>query len=110
MILSSLNRSIVIEERTVEKVNGFEKESWTYFKKIFCSVRSLTGKESFYFKAKEIGSSITLEFATNYLDSLESLNSKDFRIKFNNEFFNITDIDNYKFENRILIIKAEKII
>lgn len=105
-----LNKKIVIEKyTTVTTPNGFDKEEWLYHKSVWASINNLFGKE--FYAAKAVQSEMTVEFTIRYSKDLEVLLEKDstklYRISWNKKSFNITFVDNIKYQNEWIKIKAE---
>lgn len=111
MNFEKLNKRITIEKySSTTTVNGFDIEKWIEYKTVWASVNNLYGKE--FWSAKAIQAENTVEFTVRYNKKLEVLNSKDskdYRINFNNRHFNIEFTDNRKYENKYLKIKAIEI-
>lgn len=101
-----LNKKIVIQKlsaKTQDK-DGFEEEIWEEYMAIWSSVNNLFGKE--FYAAKAIQAENTVEFTIRYCKELEELDSKNYRINFNNKVYDITFVDNIKYENKFIKIKA----
>ena len=100
-----LDKIIQIEMySTVQNENGFDEEHWKPFKKAFASINNLYGKE--FWNAKAVQSEKTVEFTLRYDKHLEILDSKNYRILYNKKVYDIQFIDNKKYENTWLKIKA----
>lgn len=107
MNIKNFNNRIIIEKRTITKVNGIRKEVYTDFHKCWCSINSLYGNE--LYKALEIQQQDILNFTIRYSKNLEELNTKDFRIKWKNRIYNIVAIDFYNFNKEKITIKAQEV-
>lgn len=100
-----LNKKITIQKLTkVKSENDFDDEDWIDFKKVWASVNNLFGRE--FWEAKSVKEENTIEFVIRYSQGLSDLDSKKFRIHWNNKVHNITFVDNVKYENKYLKIKA----
>lgn len=86
--------------------DGFAKETWDDHKKPWAKVNGLFGKE--FWEAKKYEAENTVVFTIRY-KSCQDLNIND-RIEFRGKLFNISSIDNVKFLNQELRIKAEVVI
>lgn len=104
-----LNKRITIQQyTTTQNKNGFDVPDWIEYKTVWSSVNNLWGKE--FYAAKAINAENTVEFVVRYSKELDKINSKEYRIFWNDRVFNITFIDNIKYENRWLKIKAIEIV
>lgn len=103
--IGKLNKRITIQKyTTIQNENGFDVEDWIDYKTIWASVNNLWGKE--FYAAKAVQAENTVEFICRYSRDLENIDTKEYRIFWNNRTFNITFVDNIKYENKWLKIKA----
>ena len=100
-----LNKKIEILHvvRTKDKMQA-TVQSLEPFYSCYAYVNGLSGKE--YFEAKERNLQETVNFTIRYIPKLADLNTKDYVIKFRNQIFDLTHIDNYQFNNETLKIFA----
>lgn len=109
MDFSKLNKRITIQKIIpISTKNGFDDEGWVDIKTLWASVNNLWGKE--FWSAKAIEAEKTVEFVVRYSKELEAMDSKKYRIYWNDKVFNITFIDNIKYENKWIKIKAMEVI
>lgn len=110
MKIVELNKRITIQELngTGQNENGFDEEKWIDYKTVWASMNNLWGKE--FYAAKAVQSEATIEFTVRYSKSLESINSKEYRLFWNNRVFNITFLDNIQYANKWLKIKTVEVI
>ena len=80
--------------------NGFEVEDWQNYKTVWASVSNLYGKE--YFEAAATQEQKTVKFTIRYIQNLDT----SMRIMFKGKTYNITFIDNIKYQNKFIEIKA----
>ena len=80
--------------------NGFESELPQEYKTVWASVSNLSGRE--YYQAAAIQAEKTVMFTIRYLSDL----AEDMEILFEGKKYNITSIDNIKYKNRYIEIKA----
>lgn len=80
--------------------NGFETEQLIEFATVWAFVSNIHGNE--YFAAKAVQAENTVKFIIRYLEGLD----QNMKISFNNKKFNITTIDNIKYRNKYIEIKA----
>ena len=100
---------ITIEQLTTERdQDGFEREVWTPYYSNYAYVNKLSGKE--FWAAAEMAAQNTVRFELRYHPQLDSVNSKDFRLIFNNHVFNITNVDNVQFKNETVKISGIEVV
>lgn len=83
--------------------NGFEIEGWQDYKTVWASVSNLHGRE--YFEAAAIQAEKTVKFTIRFINEID----EGMRIKFRDKQYNITSIDNIKYENKFIEIKAMEV-
>lgn len=109
MNIEGLRHRITIQELiTTVNDNGFDEKKWIDYKTIWSSMNNLFGKE--FYAAKAVNSENTVEFVVRYSKDISTLNAKVYRISWDNRAFNIIFIDNIKYENKWLKIKAIEVI
>ena len=108
--IGKLNKRITIQKfSTTQNENGFDVEDWQTYKTIWASVNNLWGKE--FYAAKAVNAENTVEFICRYSrDLIENIDTKEYRIFWNNRSFNITFIDNIQYENKWIKIKCLEVI
>jgi len=104
MEIASLNKRITIQELKLSiNENGFEIEEWIDYKRVWAGVSNLHGRE--YFDAAAIQMENTVKFTIRYLPGIDT----SMRIVFKDKNYNITSIDNIKYGNRFMEIKAMEV-
>ncbi|EHN13437.1 phage head closure protein [Clostridium sporogenes] len=88
---------------TVVNDNGFEEETWQDYKTVWASVSNLYGRE--YFEAAAIQEENTVKFTIRFIKEI----NESMRIKFRDKQYSITSIDNIKYENKFIEIKAMEV-
>ncbi len=88
---------------TTTNENGFEIEEWTDVKTVWASITNLHGRE--YYEAAAVQAENTVKFTVRYIKDLDT----SMRILFKDKQYNITSIDNIKYENRCMEIKAMEV-
>jgi len=83
--------------------NGFETEGYEAYKTLWASVSNLSGRE--YFAAASVQAEDTVKFVIRHIGDIDS----SMRISFREKQYNITFIDNLKYENRYIEIKAMEV-
>lgn len=109
MDIGKLDKRITIQKfSTIQNENGFDIEDWVDYKTIWASINNLWGKE--FYAAKQVNMENTVEFVVRYSRDLENISIKEYRIFWNSRAFDITFVDNIKYENKWLKIKAMEVI
>ena len=104
MEIASLNKRITIQELKLSiNENGFEIEELIDYKRVWAGVSNLHGRE--YFDAAAIQMENTVKFTIRYLPGIDI----SMRIVFQDKNYNITSIDNIKYGNRFMEIKAMEV-
>ena len=88
---------------TTVNENGFEEESWIDFKTVWASVSNLHGKE--YFEAAAVQKENIVKFIIRYLPGINN----SMKILFKGKSYNIIQIDNIRYENKFIEIKAMEV-
>lgn len=88
---------------TVVNENGFEVETWGDFKTLWASVTNLHGRE--YFAAAAVKAENTVKFTIRYTEGID----ESMRILFKGKQYNISSIDNIKYDNKFIEIKAMEV-
>ena len=83
--------------------NGFEIEEWKDFTTVWAKASNLHGRE--YFEAAAIQMENTLKFTIRYLSEIDT----SMRIIFKERHYDIKSIDNIKYENKYMEIKAMEV-
>ena len=103
--IGDLRHRITFQKLTTSvNENGFEVETWEDFKTVWAAVSNLHGRE--YFAAAAVQAENTVKFTIRYLTGLDTT----MRIVFQGKQYNITAIDNIKYQNRYLEIKAQEVV
>ncbi|KEI09298.1 head-tail adaptor protein [Clostridium sp. K25] len=101
----NFNKRIVIEKlNIVTTENNFDTEEWVDFATLWSSINNLYGRE--FWAAKAINKEDTVVFTVRYSKKISAINKENYRIKFKDKIFNIIFIDNVKYENKFIKIKA----
>lgn len=109
MNANELRHPIVIEKLT----SGFDEignqtESWATYHPCRAAINGVSGRE--YTAAKAEQAESTLTFRIRYCAALKDLtrpgSTQGYRINWGGEVFDIEHVDNYKFLNKSLNIKA----
>ena len=107
--ISKLNKRITIQkDATYTDKSGFPVEKWDDYKTVWASMNNLFGAE--FYSAMATQSEKTVEFIVRYSKVLEVLLEKNgtklYRIYWNKRTFNITFVDDIKYQHLWLKIKT----
>lgn len=83
--------------------NGFEVSEWRDYKIVWAKVLNLSGKE--YFEAATINKEKTVKFIIRFLKGID----ESMIINFEGRKYNITDINNIRYETKYCEIKAMEV-
>ncbi|WP_346867466.1 MULTISPECIES: phage head closure protein [unclassified Clostridium] len=83
--------------------NGFEIEAWQDYKTVWSAVSNLSGRE--YYQAAAIQAEKAVKFLVRYVEDID----ESMRILFRNKQYNISFIDNMKYINKYIEIKAVEV-
>lgn len=101
--IGELNKRVKIKKKEIKKNDiGKESEVWIIKFELWAKVTSLYGKE--YYLAKQVNLEKSIKITLRYTKKIK----EDMRIEFQNEDYEIESIENIKFENRWIEIKAIK--
>lgn len=108
MDIGSMRRRLVIQkhETVIDKI-GNHTSAWTDFHSCFCYANLASGNE--YGVSPETITEGSITFIIRWCRKLEGLNSKEYRIRFAGENYNITSIDDVQFRHEKFQIIAEKV-
>lgn len=82
---------------------GFATQNWQDIATVWASVENLYGRE--YWQAAAIQAENTVKFTIRYRKDL----SNDMKIKFQGKLYNIISVDNIKYKNEYIEIKAKEV-
>lgn len=101
MRTEEFNHKITFQKLSITtNENGFEEEIWEDYSTVWAAVSNLIGRE--YFAAAAVQAEKTVKFTIRYLQNI----TEDTRILFEDKQYNITFIDNIKYRNKYIEIKA----
>ncbi|MVX64228.1 phage head closure protein [Clostridium chromiireducens] len=101
MPIGDLRHRITLQKfTTVVNENGFEEEAWQDYETVWASGSNLSGRE--YYQAATVQAEKTVKFLIRYIEEVDT----SMRILFKNKQYNITSIDNMKYTNKYIEIKA----
>ncbi|SHI17842.1 phage head closure protein [Sporanaerobacter acetigenes] len=101
MEIGELRHKITFQKlTTATNENGFEVEAWENYKTVWAAITNLHGRE--YFEAAAVQKENTVKFTIRYFKGLDT----SMRILFRGTEYNIISIDNIKYKNKYIEIKA----
>ena len=83
--------------------NGFEEEMWIDHKTLWASIKNLHGRE--YFQAAAVQKENTVKFIIRYIPGIDT----SMKILFKGKNYDITSIDNIRYENKFIEIKGVEV-
>lgn len=105
MEIGELKHRITLQKPvTIVNPNGFEVETWEDYKTLWAAASNLHGRE--YYAAAAVQAENTVKFTIRYIKGIDTT----MRISFQGKQYNITAIDNIKYQNRYLEIKAREVV
>ncbi|MDU2672837.1 MAG: phage head closure protein [Clostridium sp.] len=103
-MIGDLKRRITFQIlATAINENGFEISEWEDYKTVWAKVLNLSGKE--YFEAATINKEKTVKFIIRFVKGID----ESMIINFEDRKYNITDINNIRYENKYCEIKAMEV-
>ena len=109
MKIGSMRRRLTIEkhETVVDKI-GNHTSAWTPFHRCYCYANMSSGNE--YGVKPETIESGSVTFIIRWCEKLRNLNSKEYRISFAGESYDIKSVDDVQFRHEKIQIVAEKLV
>lgn len=107
MDISELNKKIIVQKKESNK--ALEDIKYIDFKNVWAKIINLHGKERL--EAQAINPKVDKKVTIRYIRELDpSINinaTKDYRVKYKGNYYNILYADNIKEENRFLELMLE---
>jgi len=104
MDIGDLRHRIIFQKFTTTiSENGFEVETWQDYKTVWASIFNLYGRE--YYQAAAVQAEKTVKFIIRYIEGIDT----SMKILFKEKQYDIAFIDNIKFENKFIEIKASEV-
>lgn len=105
MDAGAYRQRIIIETLT----HGYDEvrnplEEWRPYKKIYAYMNGLSGKE--YWEAATLNAENTVDFVCRWKKFFDYMDTRTYRIVWRGKIFNIKTIDNVRFQNEIVKIRA----
>ena len=104
-VLGQWKERITIQKSTLgtDKA-GNQVLSWEDYFTCFAYVNNLSGKE--YWEAAQVNAQKEIFFLLRYCSETAGMDTEHYRILFRKQFYNITFLDNVKYQNKILKLRA----
>jgi SPP1 family predicted phage head-tail adaptor len=108
MDIGSMNRRITIQKHTtaVDAIGNHTSE-WSDFHSCFSYVNLSSGRE--YGSAPDTVSEDTLVFTVRWCRKLSGINSKEYRIVYGGQDYDITIVDDVQFRHEKLKLTAKRV-
>lgn len=105
MDAGAYRQRIVIEKLT----QGYDElrnpiEEWMTYKRIYTYMNGLSGKE--YWEAATLNAENTVDFVCRWKKFFDEIDTKNYRLVWKGKIFDIKTIDNVRFQNEIVKIRA----
>lgn len=106
MINPGLMRDKIVVQRLISATDsrGNPTDAWEDYYSCNAYVNSLSGSE--FYEAKKVNLENTVKFTVRYTRKLDGIDTESFRIIFRGRSYDITFVDNIRFENNTLKISA----
>lgn len=105
MDIGKLRHRITILKRDVILTqNGFEEEKWVELKTVWAAIENLKGRE--FYAAAQVQAENTVKFVIRYLPDMDP----SMQIIFKDKQYNIVAIDNVKYANRFIELRAQEVV
>ncbi|HHV82759.1 MAG TPA: phage head closure protein [Tepidanaerobacter syntrophicus] len=106
MEIGDLRHRITLQKKATTTVNenGFEVKTWEDVKTVWAAASNLHGRE--YYAAAAVQAENTVKFTIRYTEGIDP----SMRILFKGKQYDITAIDNIKYQNRYMEIKALEVV
>ena len=103
--IGDLRHRITLQKQVITiNENGFEVKTWQDYRTVWAAASNLHGRE--YYAAAAVQAENTVKFTIRYLEGLGTT----MRILFQGRQYNIISIDNIKYQNRYMEIKALEMV
>lgn len=107
--IGRMNKRITIQKYEPAKGEwGQVVTDWKDFTTVWASVNSLFGKE--FWEAKQANLENTINITIRYQKIFKDLDTRKHRVKWDDKIYNITFIDNPKFQNKYLTLKCIEVV
>lgn len=105
----NMNKRITIQKYTsIEGEWGQTTTQWIDFTTVWASINSLFGKE--FWEAKQCNLENSINITIRYQKALKDLDTREYRVKWDNKIYNIINIDNPYFKNKYLTLKCVEVV
>lgn len=103
-----LNQRVTIQQRAADCIteNGLQQEQWSDFYCCWTYVNNLSGTE--FWSAHAVQAEDTVVFTVRYCKKIAVIDTRNYRLVFNNAVYNILFVDHVRYEKDIVKIKARR--
>jgi SPP1 family predicted phage head-tail adaptor len=103
--IGDLRHRITLQKRIdTTDADGFTTQQWQDVATVWAAVENLHGRE--YWEAAAVQAENTVKFTIRYRADVDT----SMRIKFRDKYYNIVAIDNIKYRNEYIEIKAQEVV
>lgn len=104
-----MREKLTIEKRNIEIIKGIKKETWNFYYFCHAELLDLYGAEKYSAFSVKLENSI--KFRCRYSELLKKLigNTKDHRVTWNEEPYNLIFVDGMKGSKTEIILQANKV-
>lgn len=103
--LGEWKERITIQKSTLDTDKaGNHVLSWTDYYTCAAFVNNLSGKE--YWEAAQVNAQKEIYFLVRYCSETAGMDTEHYRILFREQIYNLTFLDNVKYQNKILKLRA----
>lgn len=103
-VMRQFRHRIVIQKPIIDSSGLNQEVAYQPHVMMYAEVKNLHGSE--YFSAKSVNAENTLKFTIRYVPGIDI--TTDMIIRFDDNDYNITHIDNIQYQNRLIEIKGVK--
>lgn len=101
----TFDKKMIIQKYSIIQDNiGNDERKWNDVYSVWVSVNGLYGAE--YYAAASYNQEDIITFTMRWFKALDEIRLTDCRIVFMNKIYEIKNVDNVKYENKIVKIKA----
>lgn len=104
MEIGELRHRITLQEpETLVSEGGVEETAWKDVATVWAKAEHLRGRE--YYAAAAIQAENTVVFTIRFMSGIDTRH----RIRLRDQFYHIMTVDNVKYQNRYLVIRAQEV-
>ena len=105
MRIGQWRQRIVIQQNRMRKdKDGNQRNEWEDYFTCWAYANNLSGKE--YWEAAQVNAQTEIYFLIRYCSEVAAMDTEHYRIVFRGQVYNITFLDNVKYQNRMVKLRA----